>query len=198
MRKIISVIITSNNMLEKINLDKTKWSTIQKELNNYSWIMTNLDNQNDEFVSRFSKFYKLNLGIKNAIHKEGFFNLLKLSILSKNDNLPYILKKLAIITNRNEISFSSKIAATVNPQLPVVDKCILGHLKINRPSYGNLDYRIQKSLEMYDQIVGAYQKFLESNEGEKVIAIFDKEIHLPDIQLTRVKKLDFILWQTRN
>ncbi len=36
-------------MIEKINFKKTDWSQIQEAIDDYTWIMKNLQTQNEEF-----------------------------------------------------------------------------------------------------------------------------------------------------
>ena len=61
--------------------------------------------------------------------------MLKECINNNNDNYVDVLNKISEKTGRNEMSFASKIVASVNAQRPVLDKIVLGHFKINRPSY---------------------------------------------------------------
>ncbi len=45
------------------------------------------------------------------------------------------------------MSCASKIVATVNPEKPFIERIVLGHFKINRPIYGDLNYRIIMSID---------------------------------------------------
>ena len=97
------------------------------------------------------------------------------------------------------MSFASKIVATVNPEKPIIDRIVLGHIKISRPSYGDLEHRINKSINIYNEIEQEYLKFLKSKLGEELMDIFIKRIKQQhNFKITNIKKLDFILWQTRN
>ena len=185
-------------MIEKINFKKTDWSQIQEAIDDYTWIMKNLQTTNDDFKRKFAHFYKVNLGIKNKDDKKYFFILLKDSLKINNDNYSDVLDKLSKKTGRNEMSFASKIVATVNPDLPVIDKIVLRHLLISRPSYSNLIYRKEKSVSIFKEIEAAYNEFLNTTKGKKLIHTFNSRIKQQrNFKITNIKKLDFILWQTR-
>ena len=184
--------------IEKVNFKNTDWVQIQKGYDDYLWIMKNTEKLDDGFKRKFAHFYKLNQGMKNANDKKIFFNLLNECINNNNDNYVDVLKKLSGKTGRNEMSFASKIVATVNPQKPVIDKIVLGHFKISRPSYGDLKHRISKSINIHNEIEEEYLEFLKSKLGKELMNIFNKRIKQQhNFKITNIKKLDFILWQTR-
>ena len=184
-------------MLEKINFEKTNWDAIQKGHDQYKWIMNNLDNQNEEFRKKFAAFYKINLGLKQCEDQLFFFNLLSLCISSKNDDYADVLKLLSEKTGRNEMSFTSKIVATVNPQMPIIDKIICGHLKISRPRYAALARRKTKSVDIFKEIKNIYKAFLNTPKGEMLLKTFNEKIIQDNFNTTDIKKLDFMLWQNR-
>jgi hypothetical protein len=184
---------------KKGNYKNTDWIKIQKGYDDYLLIMRNIHIFDNEFKRKFAHFYKLNQGLKNANDKKSFFNLLKECINNNNDNYVDVLNKLSGKTGRNEMSFASKIVASVNAQKPVIDKIVLGHFKINRPSYGDLKHRISKSININNEIEEEYHKFLKSKIGKYLMNIFNKKIKQQhNFKITNIKKLDFILWQTRN
>ena len=121
------------------------------------------------------------------------------SLKNNNDNYSKVLDELSMKTGRNEMSFASKIVATVNPNLPVIDKIVLRHLLISRPSYGNLSYRNEKSVSIFRAIEAVYNDFLKTIKGKNLIQTFNRRIKQQSgLKITNIKKLDFILWQTRN
>lgn len=186
------------NIIEKINFKNTNWIKIKDAVYDYTWIMKNLKTQNEEFKRKFANFYKLNLGIKKEEDKKYFFSLLKDSLRKNNDNYSNVLGRLSRKTGRNEMSFASKIIATVNPEMPVIDKIVLSHLKISRPSYGSLNHRKDKSVYIYGEIEEDYKKFLNTTKGKELMNTFNNEIQQQrNFKITDFKKLDFILWQTR-
>ena len=195
---------TKSNNMERLSQKKgyyknTNWTAIQKGYDDYLFIMKNMHVFDDEFKRKFAHFYKLNQGMRNTNDKKSFFNLLKECINNKQDDYAAVLNKLSLKTGHNEMSFASKIVASVNANKPVIDKIVLGHFKINRPSYGDLKHKISKSINIYNEIEEDYHEFLKSKKGEELMNIFDKEIKQQhNYKITNIKKLDFILWQTRN
>jgi hypothetical protein len=136
--------------------------------------------------------------MKNIYDKKSFFNLLTECIKNNNDNYADVLNKLSEKTGRNEMSFASKIVATVNIQKPVIDKIVLGHFKISRPSHGDLKHRKIKSIDIYNEIEEAYHELIKLKLGRELIITFNKKIkQQQNFKITDIKKLDFILWQTR-
>ena len=185
--------------IKRLNFKNADWPKIQKGYNDYLWIMSNSENLNDEFRRKFASFYKLNQGMRNINDKKSFFNLLKECIKNNQDDYATVLKKLSLKTGRNEMSFASKIVATVNPHKPIIDRIVLGHYQIRRPSYGDLKHRISKSINIYNEIEKDYLEFLDTKLGKDRMKIFDNNIEqVNNFKITKIKKLDFILWQTRN
>jgi hypothetical protein len=185
--------------IKRLNFKNADWTKIQEGYDNYLYIMKNMHIFDDEFKKKFASFYKLHQGMRNINHKKSFFNLLKDCIKNNQDDYTTVLNKLSLKTRRNEMSFASKIVASVNANKPVIDKIVLGHFKINRPSYGDLKHKISKSINIYNEIEEDYHEFLKSKKGEELMNIFDKEIKQQhNYKITNIKKLDFILWQTRN
>ena len=68
-----------------------------------------------------------------------------------------------------------------------------------QPSYGDLKQEISKSINIHNEIEKEYLKFLKSKLGKELMYIFNKRIKQQhNFKITNIKKLDFILWQTRN
>ena len=87
-------------------------------------------------------------------------------------------------------SFSSKLLATVRPEMPVWDQYVLSNLGLKAPYYSD-KCRFQKVLDTYQKICDWYR----TPEAQSKIAVFD--LNFPNVDITNVKKIDFILWQTR-
>ncbi len=96
---------------------------------------------------------------------------------------------------RYEPSFSSKLVATIDPTLPVWDRFVLENTGLYAPAYTDAK-KMQKAIPVYDQICDWYSIHLSSPDGQRKIEIFDEEIPVYE-EITELKKLDFILWQTR-
>ena len=98
-------------------------------------------------------------------------------------------------TGRIEASFASKLAASVDPGKPVIDSFVLKNLGFSLSRYGTADTRLARSVEVYKGIGKVFAEFLGTDQGTYLIARFEK--CYPQRQLTPVKMLDLVLWQTR-
>lgn len=96
--------------------------------------------------------------------------------------------------DRVEASFSSKMLATLNPDKPIWDEFVLQNLKIKKPAQYSKD-RVKQTIEIYSKIESWYEDFLKSEIAKDMLMLFDERY--PNIEITNVKKIDLILWQTR-
>ncbi len=87
-------------------------------------------------------------------------------------------------------SFSSKLLATVRPEMPVWDKYVLSNLGLKAPYY-SCKSRFQKVLDTYQKNL----RLVSDPGGPIKVAVFDA--NFPNVDITDVKKIDFVLWQTR-
>ena len=58
-----------------------------------------------------------------------------------------------------------------------------------------LAYLLQKGIEKYAQYCRCYDTYMQTAEAKTKIASFEK--HFPGVEITDIKKLDFMLWQER-
>ncbi len=80
--------------------------------------------------------------------------------------------------------------------MPIWDSEVLKRLKIKTPAYTlSPTERFEQTVEKYNQIILWYEDFMNSAEVKNMIEDFDKQIGITNI--TSTKKIDFILWQTR-
>jgi len=105
--------------------------------------------------------------------------------------LDYLFETL----RRYEPSFSSKLAATINPNQPVWDSFVLQNTGQRPPSYA-ANNRIERAKEVFQNIRQWYENQMQSEEGQLIIATFNRLVEEHE-QITDLKKIDFVLWQTR-
>jgi hypothetical protein len=180
---------------------KIDWVKIEKGLFQYKEIMTifkcsqNIE-KDDVLQKRYKTFYRMNTARKDAQFYKGYFNLLKNARQGDIVDMPTILKQLKRLSNKHEISFASKLLATVDPKLPIWDSRVRervnerGEIKL-KANYKNTD----ECVEAYNSLVSWYGKFMKSNEAKMMIAEFDS--HFPKEKISAIKKVDFIFWQTK-
>ncbi len=148
--------------------------------------------KDSEFQRKYNNFYKMRQRTQEFYQVYyGYMQDMKGKDLEFKDALKYFHSRL----NRVEASFSSKLVATHNPDLPVWDQFILKNIGIRAPAY-NENRRIDKIIAIYDQIRSWYQTFLNSEKAQLMIGLFDEKVNSSHM-ITDLKKIDFILWQTR-
>lgn len=152
-----------------------------------------VDVTNDkEFQRAFNGFYRVRQ--RPQVFYDTFYSFMeenKGSAPSFEKTLKYFEKEL----KRIEPSFSSKLVATINPNLPIWDSVVLDNLQLKPPAYYRKD-RIEESIKLYERIVDWYKDYLKDEEGQKMIELFDEEY--PNTGITDIKKIDFVIWQIRD
>jgi len=113
---------------------------------------------------------------------------------SKTLSFEEILKHFYDKFNRIEASFSSKLLAMINPEMPIWDIHVLNNIGLEKPSYYSRE-RLSETIHLYSKICEWYKDFLKTDEAKNWIKLFDEQY--PNYQISEVKKVDFILWQTR-
>ena len=152
----------------------------------------------DEFRKQYNSFFRVRQ--RSAEWYNCYFQLLEEQKRNKLD-FQSILELLENKFNKVEVSFSSKLLATVDPNCPIWDQYVLKNLNLydewNQSKKKNNEHRIQDAVRIYEQIKTEYKIFLKSNEGKACIAEFDKI--LPDYKekISNIKKIDFMLYLKR-
>ncbi len=147
---------------------------------------------NTEFQRKYNSLYRVRQRDKHFY--ETYYQYMQ---CSKGQNVEFqqVLRFLHSKLNRFEPSFSSKLAATHNPNLPIWDEIVLKNIGIKPPSLYSVD-RMNKTTATYDKIKEWYSRYMNSKEGHLVIDLFD-DIVDESSSITDLKKIDFVLWQTR-
>lgn len=163
-------------------------------LSKYLWLQRQRDHvdvrQDRTFQRKFNHFYRVRRGVVWQSH---FYQLLEEKKRFKVTYLE-ILETLHKATNRYEASFSSKLAATIDPTLPVIDSIVLRNLGLRLPSQG-VENRLLLIDKLYACLRSQFADFLKTESGKYLIAEFS--IAYPDPGITPVKMIDLVLWQTR-
>lgn len=153
-----------------------------------------VDVSSDEVFQRtFNGFYLVR---RNKGWRKAFYDLFERVKMSNDVSFACILEELYRLTGNVEASFSSKLLATLKPEMPIWDKYVVQNLGLKLPPDSD-SKRIQKTEELYEEIVAWYVDFLQSENARQYIEEFDKV--LPDYSwLSDVKKIDFYLWSMRS
>ena len=165
---------------------------IEAGLKKYCYIMERLhkiDVSTDrDFQKAYNGFYRLRQ--RSADFYACYYGYLEQQKNNAALNFEDVLTYLYENTGRVEASFSSKLLATVRPELPIWDSFVLKNLGLRAPNY-NCKNRLRRVAALYDQICRWYQ----SGKAAECVAEFDGLY--PGTNITDTKKADFILWQRR-
>lgn len=169
---------------------------VKQDLAKYLWIQNNVYSRNiykdKEFQRKFNVFYGIT-PFRNEEWQKIFYKLFE---TNKNQRVDFrdILNKFYKKTGRIEASFISKFVATINPKLPIIDSVVLKNLKLKLP-YTRTENRITKTVKIYLILTQSFTMFIKTKNGKYLIKRFIEEY--PNADITKVKMIDLILWQTR-
>jgi hypothetical protein len=164
-------------------------------LKKYCWLQAALattDVAHDrEFQIRFNAFYRVR---RSPTWQSAFYGLLQQN-KSKLQSFADVLRALHAATGRAEASFTSKLVASVDPDMPVIDAFVLKNVGLRLPRPGPIETRLARMVELHDLIRRTFSDYLAGDLGRHLVARFEESY--PDRHITRVKMLDLILWQAR-
>jgi hypothetical protein len=164
-------------------------------LNKYCWLQAALATtdvaHNREFQTRFNGFYRVR---RNPAWQSAFYGLLEQN-KSKPQSFAAVLRALHNATGRAEASFASKLVASVDPEMPVIDAFVLKNLGLRLPRPGPVEIRLARIVDVHDRIRRIFSAYLDSDLGRHLVARFQESY--PDRHVTQVKMLDLVLWKAR-
>jgi len=179
----IELYTTIRNLKER-KQDIEKYADILKKV-------SSVDIANDEnFQKEFTYFYRVR---RNDDWRKSFYALFSECRDKKGLSFDYILREIYRLTGRIEASFSSKLFATLNPDMPIWDSIVLSKLRMSPEKTKNKEKRLSEAVETYHELDYWYRGFLQSKGSKDFIKAFDKAF--PEYKwFSSVKKIDFILW----
>ncbi len=167
----------------------------KKDLERYAFIITacrNTDISCDEtFQRQFTCFFRVR---RNDDWRQIYYRLFEASKENEAVCFESILYDIYAGTGRVEASFTSKMLATLKPEMPIWDSIVLSKLGIVKPAqYWDKEKRLQKSVGIYNGIVSWYEQFDQTPEAQQFIEAFDRAF--PEFSFfSRTKKIDFMIW----
>lgn len=143
------------------------------------------------FQRDFNRYYR----IRRGPSWQGVFYDLMEREKTERRGFEAVLRDVHAQLGLFEASFASKLVASVDPSLPVIDQFVLKNFELSLPAR-TAPSRIEGIVVVHQQLAGAYARILASPEGRAAVAQFDAAY--PDsADLHGLKKLDLLLWQTR-
>ena len=148
--------------------------------------------RDEDFQRIFNGFYMVR---RNAEWRDVYYRLFEEMKQAAPAEFDVILDEMYQLTGNVEASFSSKMLATLRPEMPIWDKYVVQNLGLKVPTQ-NDPKRLQKTKELYAEIVQWYAEFMKTENAVQCLKKFDEV--LPDYTwLSDVKKIDFYLWSIR-
>jgi len=177
---------------DQINIAMPRISEgLAKYLNLQNMFLESSDIKSDcDFQKIFAGFYRFRG--RDVDWRRRFFDTLAKS-RGRPVNFLNIINRISD-DDRDEASFASKLVATVDPNLPVIDSFVVTNLKLALPKRG-IDRRREAIAEFHGKMHGMYLMYLSSDGGRYLVERF--RYHYPTADVTPIKMVDFVLWQTR-
>ena len=168
---------------------------IDKGLRSYCWLQNNFINcnvsTNREFQARYIAFYRVR---RNEQWRKKYFSLMESTKKAHNVDFGYALHWLFKNTGNFEASFASKLVATLNPHVPVIDKFVLANMDLHLPYYYE-DDRERKIVAVYKELIDRFNGLMNTPIIKVLYSRFDQ--YYPCINISNLKKVDLVLWQLR-
>ena len=151
--------------------------------------------KNMSFQHLYTYFYRVR---RSSEWLNGYYRLFE-EFKSKHDvTIRDILISIASLghngRNTIELSFASKMLATIQPDMPIWDNLVREKLKIAPlPTSGKFSDRIESAITAYGILTNRTQELL-SDPGVQ-LELKEIDVLLPEYSgMTAMRKLDFMLW----
>ena len=168
---------------------------VEQGLGQYLWLQKKIAgqgtfHQDAEFRRKYNHFYRVRRG---SAWQYEYYGLMA---RAKKEQLQFhtVLDLLRQATNRYEASFASKLIATINPSAVVIDSIVLKNLGLRLP-YAAARDRVAQICKLHQELTLLFRVFLETEAGKYLVAQFKERY--PSANITEVKMLDLVLWQSR-
>ena len=152
----------------------------------------------EEFRKAYNGFYKVRQ--KKQAWYDCYYSLMEQQG-KQNASFEDLLWKIFQVNHSVDVSFVSKLMATVNPNLPIWDQYVirnLGYEKLwQKSATVSTEQRIDIAVKIYEAIMQWYESYVHSEEGMACIQAFDQVLPKYADKLTAVKKIDYLLWSKR-
>jgi hypothetical protein len=180
-------------------INNVDWNGIIGSIPEYQYLQKRAF-EDEQYLKRFVAFYKIRFFKKKSDKQLHYFKKQLLST-SRGNKVEFdrIFMRLSDYSGKSQLSYASKIIATANPEMAVVDKHVLKNLSMHRSYIKNKKDRYKKDVELYNNINSFIKDLCRKKEGKELIRAFDKRTKLiPEaLKICAVKKIDFMLWRMR-
>ena len=163
----------------------------------YEKIMKNVKLSNvsidKEFQKNFNHYYQVRRDEAwRKTYYELFEDIKNESDLQFKDIITCLHKK----TGNVEASFSSKLLATINPDMPIWDQHVLNNLSLKLKGKTK-DEKLLNAINLYNEMIILYKEYLKTDNAKESVNLFKSLV--PNFQwLTDTKIIDYLIFSIRD
>lgn len=187
--------------ISKILKDEKRKETFKSAIETYMYqIQDELYNidlsdavKSEGFRNKYADYYGMARRGKNFCCE--YFKIMERLKGEINLDFETVFDRVYEIAHTDEVSFSSKMLHTINPDLPIWDSIVA-------------EDHFGMKVRYYKAYLREFNKYKLSKKGQYVIGLFDKicdalfdkepsEANKAKTCITGTKKIDFVLWQCR-
>ena len=178
-----------------INVNDYNWNNISVGASKYDFIMNRFSkvdvSADEEFQKKFTGFYRIRRN--KELFLKRYYSFME-SLKGEEASFEEIIRTIHDFQGTIEPSFSSKMLATLNPDMPVWDRYVLSNAEIAAPKQYNVTF--EKCIATYEKVVAFYAELLKTDVAQEMLRLFDEK--LPEYKhFSKTKKIDLMLWQKR-
>ncbi len=144
------------------------------------------------FQRKFNGFYRIKQ--RPAAWYEEYYTYMQ-SQKGQNPTFSAVLRHLHSVLKRYEPSFSSKLVATIDPNAPVWDSIVLKYVGIKPPLFTSRT-KVDEAEAAYKKLQEWHERHMRSDHGKLILRIFEEMVPEHE-RISDLKKIDFVLWQSR-
>ena len=152
--------------------------------------------KNISFQTAFNDYYEIR---RNAEWRDGYYQIFQKVKHDENITFDEIIDHLykELKTNQGsehpvEASFSSKMLATINPEMPILDSQVLTNMGLSIKGK-NPEEKLVCAKTVYAEICRRYRNYIGTKNCNNAILLFNR--YFPDcLTMSDVRKIDWYLW----
>ena len=164
-----------------------KYEVIREKINNPSHDIS----KDSDFKRDFNSFFRVR---REKKWQEKFYNYFQTVKNNKNIKFEDIIWYLYRTTGNIEASFSSKMLAAINPDMPIWDQFIVRAFNIEIT--GVKEKRVENIIKEYYGLIDKEKQELKKTSVQKAIKEFNEVFG--EYKLSDIKILDYMLWNKRD
>ncbi|MGF7002545.1 formate dehydrogenase maturation protein FdhE [Lachnospiraceae bacterium PFB1-21] len=146
----------------------------------------------EDFKKTFNYFYRVRRNETWRIKYYDYFEEHKNESAITFEN---ILRYLNKIDEKTEISFASKMLASINNEMPIWDQFVVKYFNIKMNTLEG-DNHLEQAVRKYNKLCDIYNSLIKSSIAKKYETIFDNITSSKYHSISLVKKIDFLIWAT--